>query len=73
MIYPHNSRAFGFLHTRTFLKYSCRLCREHMKTEKMFRIHSKIQRESLHRNVETNAVDANHSTYNGCPHNHGEH
>lgn len=66
IIVSPNSGVFGFLHTKTFLKYSCRLCREQLKTEKMFRIHSKIGPGSLQKSTSAAAEPVLHE----CPHNH---
>uniref|UniRef100_A0A0P5P7G7 Uncharacterized protein n=1 Tax=Daphnia magna TaxID=35525 RepID=A0A0P5P7G7_9CRUS len=61
------SGPFSFFHSKTFLKYSCRVCRERMKTEKMFRIHSKIGPSSFKKNASFPLPD----DYE-CPHNHDD-
>ncbi|XP_057378075.1 uncharacterized protein LOC130700082 [Daphnia carinata] len=61
------SGPFSFFQSKTFLKYSCRVCRERMKTEQMFRIHSKIGPSSFKKNAAFPLPD----DYD-CTHNHDD-
>lgn len=62
---------FSFFHAKAFLKYSCRLCREKIKTEKMFRIHSKIGSSSSYsKNAALPLPEDNLDYSDDCPHNH---
>ncbi|EFX85765.1 hypothetical protein DAPPUDRAFT_222355 [Daphnia pulex] len=65
-----HSGPFSFFHAKAFLKYSCRLCREKIKTEKMFRIHSKIgSSSSFHKNAAFSEPEVQDYS-DDCPHNH---
>ncbi len=64
------SGPFSFFHAKAFLKYSCRLCREKIKTEKMFRIHSRIgSSSSFHKNAAFSEPEVQDYS-DDCPHNH---
>lgn len=64
------SGPFSFFHAKAFLKYSCRLCREKIKTEKMFRIHSKIGSSSSFNKTAAFSEPQVQDYSDDCPHNH---